>query len=155
MQVRTEEGTIEGEEHNGLFNRMLVVEDGERVNVTRSLEVHYIPYSSSDSLQDLWVVEEPRILGGSPPGPPCCTMCHVVTAIRVNHSNLLLLLLGSGEGAGGDPAVCLDVLHGDGPQLGLLLCPLPPGGRVNTCQSIYSIYSMALSILWEEQILKT
>ena len=153
--MRTEEGTIEGEEHNGLFNRMLVVEDGERVNVTRSLEVHYIPYSSSNSLQDLWVVEEPRILGGSPPGPPCCTMCHVVTAIGVNHSNLLKLLLGSGEGAGGDPAVCLDVLHGDGPQLGLLLCPLPPGGRVNTCQSIYSIYSMALSILWEEQILKT
>ena len=81
-----------------MFRRMLVVEDGERVNVTRSLEVHYIPYSSSNSLQDLWVVEEPRILGGSPPGPPCCTMCHVVTAIGVNHSNLLKLLLVSGEG---------------------------------------------------------
>ena len=92
-------------------------------------------------------MEEPRILGGSPPDPPCCTMCHVVTAIGVNHSNLLKLLLVSGEGAGGDPAVCLDVLHGDGPQLGLLLCPLPPGGpalgrAVRSGQSIYSIYSM-------------
>jgi len=77
--VRIEEGQDKEEEHYDLFSRMLEVEDGERVNVTGSLE-------------ELAKIEEPRSLGGSPPeGPPCCTMCHIVTAIGVKGKEATLL----------------------------------------------------------------